>query len=94
MARMAKLDRLITLVHLLAEDANGLALDEMAPASRLTAEQQSASATYSQRISRWRNRLKGVTRGGVLRRVGRMFALPTLEGLAALKAEAGGRRTQ
>lgn len=88
MARLGKLDRLLELVHALAEDAEGLTIDQMASrigVSRRTAERmrdviESHFALTEQqdgRGKRWR--IEG--------RLSRMFTLPTADELAAVQAE-------
>lgn len=91
--RMAKLDRLLSLVHALAEDAEGLTLDEMASrvgVNRRTAERMrdvillhfDLEDVAEGRSKRWR----------IAGRLGRMFTQPTPEELAALQTEIDGRR--
>ncbi|MFN3725225.1 MAG: helix-turn-helix transcriptional regulator [Allosphingosinicella sp.] len=91
-SRMAKLDRLLALVHALAEDAEGLTLDEMATrigVNRRTAERMrdiimmhfDLEDVVDGRVKRWR----------IVGRLGRMFTQPSPEELAALQTEIDGQ---
>lgn len=90
--RMSKLDRLLALLHALAESAEGLTLDEMAArieVNRRTAERMrdvlmthfDLEPISDGRMKRWR----------IVGRLGRVFTLPTASELAALSTEADGR---
>ena len=92
--RMAKLDRLLSLVHALVDAPEGMTLDEMAQhleVNRRTAERLrdvimlhfDLEPITDGRIKRWR----------IAGRLGRMFTTPTAEELAALQAEVTGHRS-
>jgi len=91
--RMVQLDRLLSLVHALAEDAEGLTLDDMASrvgVNRRTAERMrdvimmhfDLEDVVDGRVKRWR----------IVGRLGRMFTQPTAEELGALQTEIDGHR--
>jgi predicted DNA-binding transcriptional regulator YafY len=93
MSRLSKLDRLLALVHALAEDAEGLTLDEMAErlgVNRRTAERMrdvimlhfDLEPMIEGRHKRWR----------IVGRLARMFTQPTAQELAALQTQIGGQR--
>lgn len=92
MTRMAKLDRLLSLVHALSESAEGLTLDEMAEAvgvNRRTAERmRDVIALHFDLDEQADGRAKRFRILGSLRRV---YTRPTPEELAALQAEADAR---
>lgn len=88
MSRMAKLDRLLMLVHALAGNPEGLSLDDMAAlteVNRRTAERMrniimmhfDLEPLQDGRNKRWR----------ISGRLGRMFTKPTPEEMATLQAE-------
>ncbi|WP_243444816.1 helix-turn-helix transcriptional regulator [Sphingosinicella humi] len=90
---MSKLDRLLKLVHALAEDAEGLTLDQMADrleVNRRTAERMrnvimmhfDLEPIVDGRIKRWR----------IVGRLGRMFTQPTAQELAAVQTEIDAQR--
>lgn len=91
--RMAKLDRLLSLVHALVDEPEGLTLDDMAQhvgVNRRTAERMrdvimmhfDLEPISEGRTKRWR----------IAGKLGRMFTKPTPIELAALQAEVGGYR--
>jgi predicted DNA-binding transcriptional regulator YafY len=91
--RMAKLDRLLSLVHALVDEPEGLTLDEMAQhvgVNRRTAERMrdvmmmhfDLEPMSEGRTKRWR----------IAGKLGRMFTKPTPTELAALQAEVDGYR--
>lgn len=91
--RMAKLDRLLSLVHVLVDEPEGLTLDEMARhvgVNRRTAERMrdvimthfDLEPISEGRTKRWR----------IAGKLGRMFTKPTPTELAALQAEVDGYR--
>jgi predicted DNA-binding transcriptional regulator YafY len=90
---MAKLDRLLSLVHALVDEPEGLTLDDMAQhvgVNRRTAERMrnvimmhfDLEPISEGRIKRWR----------IAGKLGRMFTKPTPTELAALQAEVDGYR--
>jgi proteasome accessory factor B len=92
MTRMAKLDRLLSLVHALSETTEGLTLDEMAGivgVNRRTAERMrdviALHFDLDEQVDGTRKRFRIL---GSLRRV---YTRPTPEELAALQAEADAR---
>ena len=91
--RMAKLDRLLALVHALAEDAEGLTLEAMAErmgVSRRTAERmRNVLMTHFELEARSDGSSKSWRITG---RLGRMFTQPTAQEIAALQAEVQGKR--
>lgn len=91
--RMAKLDRLLSLVHALVDEPEGLTLDDMAQhvgVNRRTAERMrdvimmhfDLEPISEGRTKRWR----------IAGKLGRMFTKPTPIELAALQAEVDGYR--
>lgn len=91
--RMAKLDRLLSLVHAMVDEPEGLTLDEMAQhvgVNRRTAERMrdvimmhfDLEPMSEGRTKRWR----------IAGKLGRMFTKPTPTELAALQAEVDGYR--
>lgn len=91
--RMAKLDRLLSLVHALVDEPEGLTLDDMAQhvgVNRRTAERMrdvimmhfDLEPISEGRTKRWR----------IVGKLGRMFTKPTPAELAALQAEVDGYR--
>ena len=90
--RMAKLDRLLALVHALAESAEGLTLDEMAArlgVDRRTAERmRDVIARHFDLDERRDDRRKRFFIRDSLRRV---YTRPTAAEVAALQAEVDGR---
>lgn len=91
--RMAKLDRLLALVHALSESAEGLTLDEMAETlgvNRRTAERmRDVIALHFDLEEVTEDRRKRFLIRDGLRRV---YTRPTAAELAALQAEVDGRR--
>ena len=92
--RMAKLDRLLALVHALVDQSEGMTLDEMAHhagVNRRTAERMrdvimmhfDLEPISEGRTKRWR----------IAGKLGRMFTRPTAEELAALQTEVTGYRS-
>ena len=92
--RMAKLDRLLALVHALVDQSEGMTLDEMAQhagVKRRTAERMrdvimmhfDLEPISEGRTKRWR----------IAGKLGRMFTRPTAEELAALQTEVTGYRS-
>ena len=92
--RMAKLDRLLALVHALAENTDGLTLDEMAEqlgVNRRTAERmRNIIARHFDLDEVSDDRRKRFMIRDSLRRV---YTRPTPAEVAALQAEVDGRRT-
>jgi proteasome accessory factor B len=90
--RMAKMDRMLQLVHLLADSAEGLTLDEMAAAlhvNRRTAERmRDVVAMNFDLDERQDDRLKRFRIIGSLRRV---YTRPSAAEVAALQAEVDAR---
>jgi proteasome accessory factor B len=93
--RMANLDRLLTLVHLLADTSDGLTLDEMARElgiSRRTAERMRAIVAHhfdldeSADDRKMRFRIRGSLR--------RVFTRPDAAEVAALQVEVNARRRE
>lgn len=92
MTRMAKLDRLLALVHLLSESAEGLTLDEMAEAigvNRRTAERMRDVIAFHFDLDEQADGAR--KRFRILGSLRRAYTRPTPEELAALQAEADAR---
>ena len=93
--RMGKLSRMLALVHLLADSAEGLTLDEMAAAlgvNRRTAERmRDVIAVNFDLDERIENRVKRFRITGSLRRV---YTRPAAAEVAALQAEVDARRLE
>ena len=93
--RMAKMSRMLALVHLLADSAEGLTLDDMARelgVNRRTAERmRDVIAVNFDLDERTDDRLKRFRISGSLRRV---YTRPTAAEVAALQAEVDARRLE
>jgi predicted DNA-binding transcriptional regulator YafY len=91
-ARMAKLDRVLTLVHALSEAGDGLTLDDMAKhlgVNRRTAERMRALVASHFELDEWtEDRRKRFRIRDSLRRV---YTRPTAIEVAALQSEADAR---